>query len=973
MGGSEMNKKVFSVLVCLLAVIILAACGPSQAEMDAQATQVAADPIATKIAAAPTPTPTNTPTFTPAPMPTNTPTFTPTPTSTPTAKPTAADIFALVSPSVAFIESPAGRGSGILIEDGYVVTNAHVVWPFQEVRVVFPDGSEHLNAPVLNWDLLGDVAIIGPLQTSVSPVELVDGEDLDIGTDVFLIGYPGEAEQFPQPTFTRGLISRLREWEAIEVTYFQTDALIAGGQSGGVLVSEDGEVIGISGLSFTEAGFGLVASAADVLPRIERLIAGEDIANLGDRYLPFEAGQLEYDFTLHNFWDRRMYVIDEPIGTNIDVEMEGEQDAAFGIIDVFGNVIRFADDGVSGVETGSGTTELAAPYFIIPIQYSEDPGNYQVRSNRRLVPYNDVDDGIRVTIGQTLPASIDYPFDVDYFVIELAEGDTVNITVDSVMIDPFFGIDFLGAADAQIISNDNSGGGLLGYDAKLTYQAPHSGSYFIVVRNAIETSIGGYLLTVDEAPPDATPVSVRPQPMPAPITGPFGPMEVYESTQYPFTIQYPAQWMEQPPEWGQTAGFVSEQGGSLVIAEEDMVAQGFGEMMLEEYTDLFLSIAESNLPDFQLVSREQVVTQEGSVAEVVVFTIQGSFFKGSRFIYLHENRIAFNATYFAPTARHEELESLISYSFDTFKVSEISNSELTPSDPAEKKVDQGIASYNSGNLEQAIQDFTEAIELDPDYALAYFKRAVAFRILGDYEQAIADYDQAIRIDPKESNAYNNRGWCYFNLGDYEQAIADYSHAIEVDPNNSHFTAPYNNRGWVYYLQAHYDQALDDFNRAISLNPSAYALIRRAVVHDTMGHPEKAADDFEQAIENYDGELVEAHNYLAWTLAHDLDTHYEEALEHALRSVELDPQAHNHDTLALVYYKLEQYDKALEHYNITLSLNDKVVSAYKGRGDVYLALGDKEAALVDYEAYLDLVPAGLERNEVEEAVMSLQQP
>jgi len=50
----------------------------------------------------------------------------------------------------------------MLIRGGYVPTNAHVVWPFEEVRVTFPDGSEFLDAPVMNTDPLGDLAIIGP-------------------------------------------------------------------------------------------------------------------------------------------------------------------------------------------------------------------------------------------------------------------------------------------------------------------------------------------------------------------------------------------------------------------------------------------------------------------------------------------------------------------------------------------------------------------------------------------------------------------------------------------------------------------------------------------------------------------------------------------------------------------------------------------------------------------------------------------
>lgn len=86
-----MHLKASFALVCIVAGISLAACGPSQAELDAQATKVAADIFATQTAEAPPPTPTPTltptPTETPTPTPVPTPTFTPTPSPVPTEPP----------------------------------------------------------------------------------------------------------------------------------------------------------------------------------------------------------------------------------------------------------------------------------------------------------------------------------------------------------------------------------------------------------------------------------------------------------------------------------------------------------------------------------------------------------------------------------------------------------------------------------------------------------------------------------------------------------------------------------------------------------------------------------------------------------------------------------------------------------------------------------------------------------------------
>ena len=369
----------------------------------------------------------------------------------------------------------------MLIEGGYVLTNAHVPWPFDQVRVVFPDGSEFRQAPVAYWDLMGDLALIGPLDTDLSPLALVDGEDIEIGSDVYLVGYPGEPEAFPQPTISRGLVSRLREWEAIGMTYLQTDAAIAGGQSGGVLVSEEGDVIGISGFKFTEANFALVASAADVLPRVERLIAGEDVAGLGDRSVPLEGGQLEHDLTLRVRFDTFTYVVYEPVGTLVRIEVEGDNDADFALVDAYGQTLVEAGETLTGVESSSATTEAAAPYFLSVGQATHGPGSFRVTGSRELVPYPDLDDGTEVAVGNKVFGSLDSPVDRDYFVIELTEGQAVEITADSPYFDTFLAVDFPGASITQILSDDDSGGGLFGTNSKITYRAPQSGTYFIFV------------------------------------------------------------------------------------------------------------------------------------------------------------------------------------------------------------------------------------------------------------------------------------------------------------------------------------------------------------------------------------------------------------------------------------------------------------------------------------------------------------
>jgi S1-C subfamily serine protease len=601
------------------------------------------------------------------------PTVKPTPTVTPgPLQPS--QIFDRVSPSVVFVDTPGFFGSGVLISEGYIVTNAHVVWPFDKVRVVFSDGSEYANVPVMNWDLMGDLALVGPVETDVEPVELVDGEDLVIGRDVFLIGYPGEVDEFPQPTITRGLISRLRQWEPVDVTFFQTDAMIAGGQSGGVLVSEFGEVIGISGFSFSEAAFGLVASAIDVLPRIQGLIAGEDTDGLGDRCLLLEGGELDNQALLHHEWESHVFVVNQPVGTEIEIKVSGINDGGFVLMDVLGYVVAQADEGKTGTEQGSAEIELEAPYILDVFQNDDSPQLFRIKSSHHLIPYQDVDDGKIVTSGQTVLANLDYPGDVDFFEVDLKAGETINIMVDSILIDPFLIVGQPGNSGEELVFDDDTAGGIFGANAELTFEAPHNGTFLLIVQDSYGYDIGGYLLTVD-APYEGAPTPMAPPPTPTPISSPFGRMALYESQTFPFTMEYPAAWTGE-----EDAGLFATmcdlvtvcligQDGILAIAEEDTTALGVGTFTLEEYVDVIVSNATGAGSQSELLSRESQVTAQGQPAEVLVLSTANGALRMVRFTTMHEG-VAFGATYVVSGDVYAQKLPMIEYSFSTFQVVE---------------------------------------------------------------------------------------------------------------------------------------------------------------------------------------------------------------------------------------------------------------------------------------------------------------
>lgn len=410
----------------------------------------------------------------------------------------AEEVYSLVSSSVPFVQTAAGIGSGILVEEGYVVTNHHVVWPYDAVRVVFPDGAEFENAPVVGWDPLMDLAVLGPLDVSARPLKLQNGEDMVPGSEVFSIGYPGETEQLPQAAITRGILSRFREWDLPGITYLQTDAATAGGQSGGTLVDSQGKVVGISAYIFGENSFGLSISASDAAPIVEEIIQDKDINGRRNGPLKLEPSAFEFDIELANKWDTSTFVFKPAAGTLFEVWMTGPQDGFFQISDAYG-ILMEADDNYGGRESAEIETRTDSIHFLQFGTESPESSQYMVGSNIRMEPFEDQDDGRIISMDDTITGIIDYPGDWDWFSIHLRAGETIEVSAESNNIDTLLYIDFPNADEDQLIFDDYSGGGIFGGNSETVYHAPSTGEYYIAVGDLTGELIGGYFLSVKPA------------------------------------------------------------------------------------------------------------------------------------------------------------------------------------------------------------------------------------------------------------------------------------------------------------------------------------------------------------------------------------------------------------------------------------------------------------------------------------------
>jgi serine protease Do len=161
-----------------------------------------------------------------------------------------------------------GQGSGFVVsEDGFILTNEHVIHGSGTIEVALNDG-RRMNATVVGSDPETDLALIKVEADGLVPVEWGDSEELDVGAPVWAVGSPFGLDH----SITFGILSaknRAGKAGAIYRDYLQTDAAVNPGNSGGPLVNVKGQVVGVNAAIVGEAyqgiSFSIPSSIAELV------------------------------------------------------------------------------------------------------------------------------------------------------------------------------------------------------------------------------------------------------------------------------------------------------------------------------------------------------------------------------------------------------------------------------------------------------------------------------------------------------------------------------------------------------------------------------------------------------------------------------------------------------------------------------------------------------------------------------------
>ena len=229
----------------------------------------------------------------------------------------------------------------------------------------------------------------------------------------------------------------------------------------------------------------------------------------------------------------------------------------------------------------------------------------------------------------------------------------------------------------------------------------------------------------------------------------------------------------------------------------------------------------------------------------------------------------------------------------------------------------GDIHFKQDNYEQAVQDYSMALELDHANTGAYLYRAHALRYLDHFNDAIRDYEAVLAQDPTNAAAYLGMGIVRKLMGDNDNAIRFFDKALKVDSKDPYI---YLNRGGAWFAKGDIDSAERDFGKALELDPQySYAYVTRGLILIGKG---------------------------------DLDG----ALQDLTSALQLEPDfAYSLSMRGLAYLQKGDLDRAIQDFDDALERGLNSSNTYNNRGVAYEKKGDLSLAMQDYHQALRIRP------------------
>lgn len=386
-----------------------------------------------------------------------------------------------ISQSVGLVLSQHGTGSGVVISDDLLVTNAHVVWPDPSVSLVFQNGAIH-QGMVLAVDPFVDLAVvdISRLSRKPRPITLGSTADLAIGDELYVLGYPSPDELAPLATVDVGKVREFSDWEFTGVGWFTIEAPAIGGQSGGAIVDQYGRLVGVSTFGSTSSLTSIAVD--DVLQGVDRLVSASLLRGLEPRELPHNGAKRTIEVDLAGPWDQQLLLGWFLPDSEVTVDWTGG-DGRLSAATIGGDVL--------GTARGSLTFVTGFAFPVVVTAESDRAAGGVVESSLPLIPYMDPDHGRMLATAGTSFGVYEVGGDRDFFYVHLRAGELVSITVESAARTHLT----IYSPDGGLTVEDRDMAGFIEGKAAVSFTAGETGRFVVALESNLSTLSGYAVVT----------------------------------------------------------------------------------------------------------------------------------------------------------------------------------------------------------------------------------------------------------------------------------------------------------------------------------------------------------------------------------------------------------------------------------------------------------------------------------------------
>jgi len=275
-------------------------------------------------------------------------------------------------------------------------------------------------------------------------------------------------------------------------------------------------------------------------------------------------------------------------------------------------------------------------------------------------------------------------------------------------------------------------------------------------------------------------------------------------------------------------------------------------------------------------------------------------------------------------------------------------STFGPYDNSERKAQRAYELYEDGNINQALTELNDAIEINPSSSALHFNKALALDTMSKFEDAIGEYEIALALNPVDPEILNSLAVDHTRTGHYDLALQTFEHIHEID---SSFEPCYCNRIITYTEMGQHELAEQMFYMAQQLNPDC------ALCYYNIGNSLFSRGQYKKAIHCWlrTAELEPTHPQIYYRIAQALwaEGEFERSRESFLKELRINPG----DVDVIIDFGLfllntGQVEAAKEKFNRALEQDPGCAAAIFYLGETECACGNIEQAHRLYDRAID---------------------